>query len=300
MTIRVHIGAHKTATTEMQQAFRRMRARFAESRMAVVGPKGLRGDWVSLHRALFTDDTEARARAKTRFGRWLRRHDNHVISEENIIGGIHRRRIFGGNNQLYPDAAVNIGLLRELLGNPEIELFLSIRDPAEFVTSAYGQVLREGVAQDIEDYTVGYDVAALSWADLVERLRDCEGVSRVICWRYEDYAQLRPEVMTMLFGPELAALVPPAERHNAGYSQAAYDQFIEWVMDDVDEPFVELLKRARDMYPKLPGDPGMRLFPPETYERSREFYAKDVARLSRIPGATLLWPAGEDPADLPA
>ena len=168
------------------------------------------------------------------------------------------------------------------------------------MTSAYGQVLREGVAQDIEDYTAGYDVPALSWADLVGRLRDVEGVSKVVCWRFEDYAQLRPEIMTMLFGAELAALIPPAEMHNAGYSQAAYDQFIEWVMDDVDEPFVDLLKRAREMHPKLPGDPGMRLFPSQTYERSQKLYAEDVVRLSQIPGATLLLPAVQGPAGLPA
>lgn len=297
MTIRIHIGAHKTATTEMQQALRRLREPFAEANIGVVGPKGLRGGWISLHRAMFRKDDEARKTAETRLRRWLRRHDNHVLSEENIIGSVHRRRIFGAGNRFYPDAVTNIALLRELMGDPEIELFLSIRDPAEFVTSAYGQVLREGVAQGIEDYVAGYDVPEFSWAELVTRLVDCPGVTRLVCWRYEDYAALRPQVMSMLIGAELAARLPPPESHNPGLSEAAYRQFLDWVLDDLDEPFVDLLSRARAMYPKMPGDPGMRPLPAEIYAESRRRYGDDVARLAQITGVTLLLPETDVASD---
>ena len=300
MTIRIHIGAHKTATTEMQQALRRVRTRLEEAGTGVVGPRGLRGDWISLHRAMFAGDEEALGRARTRLGRWLRRHERHVISEENIIGTVHRRRIFGAGNVLYPEAAENLGLLRDLLGNPEVELFLSIRDPAEFVTSAYGQVLREGVAMGIEDYVEGYDVSAFSWAELVTRLRAVPGVTRITCWRYEDYAVLRPEIMSQLIGPELAALVPPPETHNAGMSEAAYRQFLEWVFDDIDAPFPELLARARAMHPKGPGDPGMRPLPEAVHVESRARYAGDVAALSALDGVVLLRPETGGAGDKPA
>lgn len=290
MTIRLHIGAHKTATTEIQQAMRRVRGQFEDAGTSYMGPKGLRGDWVSLHQAMFKRDEAAREKAITRFRRWLRNHDHHVLSEENIIGTIHRRRLFGGDNLLYPNAVENIGLLRELMGNPQVELFLSVRDPAEFVTSAYGQVLREGVAMGIEDYVAGFDVPTLSWSDLVGRLRDCDGVTRLVCWRYEDYADLRPHILSMLLGPDLAAIVPAQETHNAGFSEAAYQQFLTWVMEDLDESFVDLLYRARAAFPKGPGDPGMRPLPADVYARSRLTYPQDIARLAAMDGVTFLTP----------
>lgn len=300
MTIRIHIGAHKTATTEMQRALRAVRSQLEAGGTPFIGPGGLRGRWISLPRAMFQDDPEARGQAERRLRRWLRRHENHVISEENILGTVHRKRIFGPGNRLYPEAAENIARLRALMGDPEVELFLSIRDPAEFATSAYGQVLREGIAMGMEDYVEGHDVAAFSWAELVGRLTECPGVTRVTCWRYEDYAELRPRVLSLLLGEELAAAVPPPEPHNMGMSEAAYQQFMEWVMEDLDAPFLDLLARARAAHPKTAGDPGMRPLPPEVYARSLQSYPADVAALAAMDRVTLLLPETATVDDKPA
>ena len=300
MTIRIHIGAHKTATTEMQRALRRVRTVLEAGGNPFIGPGGLRGRWISLPRAMSNDDPEARGQAERRLRRWLRRNDNHVISEENILGTVHRKRIFGPGNQLYPEAAANIARLRALMGDPEVELFLSIRDPAEFATSAYGQVLREGISMGMEDYVEGYDVPAFSWAELVGRLTECPGVTRVTCWRYEDYAALRPRILSLLVGEELAATVPAAESHNMGISEAAFQQFMEWVLDDLDESFLDLLARARATYPKTAGDPGMRPLPPEVYARSRDTYPLDVAALAVMDRVTLLLPETGVGDDMPA
>lgn len=300
MTVRIHIGAHKTATTELQRALRTVRRQLEAGGTPFVGPSALRGRWISLPNALFRDDPELRGQAERRLRRWLRRHQNHVMSEENILGSVHRRRIFGDGNRLYPEAADNVTRLCALMGGPEAELFLSIRDPAEFVTSAYGQVLREGVAMGIEDYVEGYDVSSFSWAELVGRLTECDGVTGVTCWRYEDYAELRPRILSLLVGEELAEVVPAAESHNMGISAAAYDQFMAWILDDMDEPFTDLLARARAKHPKTAGDPGMRPLAPEVYARSRSSYPGDVAALQALPGVTLLLPESGADSDKPA
>lgn len=292
MTIRIHIGAHKTATTEMQHALRSVRLRLEEAGVSYRGPGGLRGNWIALRRALLHVDSDEHNHAQMRLRSWLGRAQHYLLSEENILGSAHRRQVFGPGNRLYPFAEVSITRLLALMGNPEVELFLAIRDPAEFVTSAYGQVLREGVAMAIEDYVQGYDVAAFSWADLAARLTACPGVTRLVCWRYEDYAALRPRIMSELLGKEAAALVPPMASHNAGISEAAYQQFCTWIMDDVDIElsFVDLLQRARAAHPKKPGEPGMRPLPPEVYANSRMAYPRDVAALQAMKGVTLLLP----------
>lgn len=303
MTLRIHIGAHKTATTELQRALRKMRDRLAEGGVGFYGPPGLRSERIQLHLAMHGDDPAARRKASRRLGRWLQQHETCVMSEENIAGSIFRRGMFGPGNILYPQAESSIASLRDLLGGRDFELFLSIRDPAGFVTSAYGQLLRQSHPTDIETYVKGYDVASLSWAGLAERLTACPGVTRLTCWRYEDYAALRPRILTALIGADLAAEVPAPEHHNSGISDAAYRQFVEWVMADREEPFAELLQRARAAHPKGPGVSGMRPLPAEVYERSRAFYAGDVRRLSALPGVTFIAPqspANGTIADKPA
>lgn len=290
MTIRVHIGAHKTASTEIQQALRSVRPRLEEHGMGYVGPRGLRGDWIQLIPAMFGTNEDDRKQAITRLKRWLARYDNHLISEENIIGTLPRHALLGKENQLYPFAERNIQSLRKLMKNPEIELFLAIRDPASFITSAYGQIMRQQALTGIDYYTLEHRVDELSWADLAGRLVSCPGVTRLICWRYEDYTDLRPTLLSLMLGEKLAAIVPDPQPHNIGISEAAYQQFVEWVMGDDDSLPEDLLRKARKAFPKQPGESGMRPLPEAIYSRSAEYYTDDVRRLSQLEGVVLLSP----------
>ena len=234
MTIRIHLGAHKTATTELQRALRSVRDALGSDGLGYLGPRALRSEVSPLFHAIHKGEPDAWESCRRRFAGWLSRHEDHLISEENILGTTFRGAMFGKDNRIYPAASEALSQLIVLLGGGPVELFLSVRDPAQFVTSAYGQQLKTGTGIDIESYTGGVSVADLSWTDLVQRLLSVPGVARLICWRYEDYAALRPVILERMLGAERAAIVPAASWRNAGISDAAYRAFAEMVMEDLD------------------------------------------------------------------
>ncbi|SDE55965.1 hypothetical protein SAMN05421538_1087 [Paracoccus isoporae] len=288
MTLRIHLGAHKTATTELQHAFRRVRGKLIAGGLGYLGPRSLRSEALPLYTALHAGDDAAQSIAKTELNAWLARHDHHLISEENIIGTTYRAAMFGEGNILYPGAKDAVDALLALLGHPEVELFLAVRDPARFVSSAYGQQLRMGVAIDIDRYVSGLSVEELAWTELAQRLLSCEGVTRLVCWQYEYYVALRPQVIREMVGPDLAPIVPAPTWRNGGISQDAYHLFAELAMSDLDTPVEKLLNRACAEHPKTRGVPAMRPLRPRVYAASRRNYARDLEQLSRLDGVTWL------------
>ena len=258
-------------------------------RTGYLGPRA-RAEVSPLFHAIHKGEPDAWESCRRRFAGWLSRHEDHLISEENILGTTFRGAMFGKDNRIYPAASEALSQLIVLLGGGPVELFLSVRDPAQFVTSAYGQQLKTGTGIDIESYTGGVSVADLSWTDLVQRLLSVPGVARLICWRYEDYALLRPVILERMLGAERAAIVPAASWRNAGISDAAYRAFAEMVMEDLESPVEDLLQRACALHPKTEGVPAMRPLRPRVYGRARRNYAQDMARLSALEGVELLAP----------
>ena len=52
------------------------------------------------------------------------------------------------------------------------------------------------------------------------------GVARVVVWRYEDYAALRPRFLARLLPPALAAGIPDPPPANESVTQAGYEWFV--------------------------------------------------------------------------
>ncbi|MFV0294332.1 MAG: hypothetical protein ACK5II_14410 [Paracoccus sp. (in: a-proteobacteria)] len=301
MTIRIHLGAHKTATTELQHAIQRVSGKLAEAGTGYIGPKVLRREDLSFSRSLVPEKSHAKAvnRLLNEFSSWLGSHDNHLLSEENIIGTTSRGFVFGKGGYIYPKAINRLKALLSMLGYPEVELFLAIRDPAQFVTSAYGQQLRAGAAIDISSYVGRARVSAMSWVPLVQDLLACPGVTRLVCWRYEDHTVLRPRILGEMLGPDLAGIVPEATWRHGGISEAAYRAFVETAMSDLETPVEVLLKGACQAYPKTAGVPGMKPLRRRVYSLSGRAYALDVKRISQLEGVTWLAPGqvdGQDPS----
>ena len=290
MSLRIHIGVHKTATTELQFALRQSSDALAAGGLGYLGPWALRRGQLPLHNALRGGDPAAEEEMRAVFGEWFAAHPEHLLSEENIIGTTHRTSLFGPGGQLYPAAADQLSRLLSLMGGVEAEIYMAVRDPADFVTSAYGQQLKTGMPGDMDGYLRGLRVRDLSWAELAGRLLQCDGVKQVICWRYEDHAETRPALLERMLGPELAGEVPRMRWHNGGISQAAYDMLAQLVLADTRTPISELLQRARKEHPRKAGVPPMRLLPPRVHRRSLDAYASDLETLAGMDHVTLLRP----------
>lgn len=300
MTTCIHIGVHKTATTELQQALKAVEWRLARGGMCYLGPDGLRGRMVQLEKVLGDPDAGAAQQARARLVQATEGFGNLLLSEENILGTTRRASVLGQGGAVYPGAQGRLACLLALLDRPEVEIFMAVRDPAGFLTSTFGQQLRQPMPVHEDVYLRDFRLQAFSWADLARRLLTVPGVRRLTVWRYEDYAALRPQILQAMIGRRAAQRVAPAQMVNPGISQAAYDAFVTAALEDTDTPTRTLLSAACRRFPKTEGATSMRIFAPELHAESLHRYARDMDDLAGLDRVRLLCPDGQgaDPSAL--
>ncbi|MDO5656875.1 MAG: hypothetical protein Q4G36_00900 [Paracoccus sp. (in: a-proteobacteria)] len=292
MSVRIHIGAHKTATTHLQKAFSQARPALAERNFGYAGPGRLRAGGCNLADCLRepgkpSDNSRLMAQ---RLQKWRADHADLLISEENILGGTRKQAVFGDAGELYPRAVPRLRYLLTLLNRPRATVFLSVRDPAQFAVSSFFQQLVGMKEVTVEDYLEGIDVTRLHWSGLVARISAMPSVSRVVVWRFEDYPALRPRLNARLTRPDLAPLIPDPAPNNTSMSQEAYDLFVSRAIRDLQTPLKKLLRDAMEELPKGPGRPGLRPLDEALYRASAENYARDIDRIAALPGVELLRP----------
>lgn len=291
MALSIHLGAHKTASTHLQHSLRQVRDGLREAGLALVDPNLLRGDPLSLSLILaqgMGGPDEAGARQVLRD---LRQGcPDLLISEENILGLTHRSRLFSRKGELYPRAAARLRHVIALAGDEPAVLYLSLRDPASFIVSAFALQVAGGKEIDLDSYLCGRDPARSVWLDLVGRLAAVEEVLRIVLWRYEDYPALRPQLLERLLPPGLAGLVPDPPPANVGLTQAGYEWLLRRAAAEPEADIRLLARRARARFQPAGGHAPLRLLDEATHARSAENYARDIEILRAIPGVELLEP----------
>ena len=281
----LHLGAHKTATTHLQRSIRRRVKALSAAGVHFHGPQQLRGPGLSLperfglslpgagrpHRG---DPARALADLVPGGGRL-------VLSEENFAGHL-QGRLGRVPTPLYPKAATRCGALSRAAGVGSVTVALALRNPSDFLTSAYSQLLIGGRRVPPTDFMARNPLMGIDWADLVARLAARPEVREVIVWRYEDYAPLFRTICTALLGPAGEVVVPMAGRVHRGLSRGAVAALLAGGGPDRD------VAAIRDAHPIGPGNPALEVFSAEDHELSQEFYADQTARIAALPCVTLL------------
>lgn len=290
MALTIHLGAHKTASTHLQQSVRQVRDRLLAAGVFHADPVLLRGS-LPLAAALAKGPGSVPAR---RFSAELRRMraglPDLLLSEENILGGTHRERLHSARGVIYPEAQARVRQVIAMAGGGPATLLLAVRDPAAFHVSAFALQLSLGNEIELGAYLGGRDPARAGWAGLVARLAALEEAARIVVWRYEDYRQLRPRILALMLPPGLAALVPEPPPANVSLSQPGYEWFLRRAMADSEVDLRILAGRACRRFDRGAGHAPLRLLPEEDYRRSAANYARAIARLRRMPKVELLEP----------
>jgi len=295
MALSIHLGAHKTASTHLQNSLRLVGDQLRAAGLAYVHPGMLRNATLPLSYVLAQGQgaaTDAGARQALQDMRAGCR--DMLISEENILGLTRRSRLFSRSGEVYPRAARRLRHVMALAGGGPTVLYLSLRDPACFMASAFALQVSRGREIEFDAYLGGRDAADIGWAELVGRLAEVRGVSRIVLWRYEDYALLRPRILARLLPAGLAEHVPDPPPANVGLTQAGYDWLLRRasaLMEsgaEVDLP--TLSQRARLRFPPGRGHAPLRPFDEKTGARSAANYAREIAALRTMPGVELLEP----------
>lgn len=292
MQLFLHVGAHKTATTHLQSRLTEARPRLWPRRIACICPQQTRAGQVQLSTL-----TQFPGRFPKIEASWRKRLDlieaqgvtRCVISEENFTGEIHRHLLVGRDGAAYPQAVARLEALLHILGRKPDQIFLGVREPASFITSAFGMWMRAGQGVLIDHFLGGADPCQIRWADLGRRLRALPGRPELTVWRFEDYPRIRNSVIEAMVGAEAAPLVGTSPRKLVGWSQAAYDSFIDSVHNaDGSVPLRALADAALRAYPRGPERPGFQVLAPDVLARCAAGYDADVAELTAQPGVRLI------------
>lgn len=207
-TWRIHLGAHKTGTTHVQDLLALRRTELAE--IGIDYPTR-----AMLRKARFAKHVSP-LRGGLKDTRWLvrlrrflmlrrirgdRPATTRLISEEQILGlsdGLLRP-------ELYPNATIRLGRLRELTGGEPTTLFLSVRNPADGIPSAYAQCLRVGFRYipRIEDVIQQALARPPSWTHLARRIKAAFPEAQLVVWRLEDYTRNPGAYLDLLVGKPL-------------------------------------------------------------------------------------------------
>lgn len=197
----VHLGAHKTATTYLQNALNGKRDLLRAQGTALILPGDLRRG----ERAARTDDNSEVPDVKAQLSALAADTATHriVLSEENFTGSTGHNL---ARKSIYPSIRRRLSRLPAALNHPNVTILFCLRDYGPFVSSNITTALRFGKVFDTEELRLAFLVLHRCWVDVIADLRAAFPAAQLKIWRYETFAQIEAQVFAEMVGafqPEL-------------------------------------------------------------------------------------------------
>ncbi|WP_347822480.1 hypothetical protein [uncultured Planktomarina sp.] len=280
----IHAGAHKTASTHLQNRVLENENLVVKSGCSYLGPEKIRDQFGTLWRALGRSDTPDEQKRK--LAALAAGQPRLVISEENIIGGF--KDLMNGPNRaiLYPKAVERLARLAQLVAPNPLHIAMAVREPSSYYVSVYNQLLLSGRFQTWERFSKGLDPTAVKWSDILRPIAEIPGVAAVSIWRYEDYHRLLPQILNTLLGqPRPDIPLHMEKRMHEGLSERAVQACCTWHAAGYDG---RLGAVAREDFPVSDAYPKFSPWPEELMRESRAAYGRDIEALGRAGNITVL------------
>jgi hypothetical protein len=280
----IHAGAHKTASTHLQNRLLENEKRVVKSGCSYLGPEKIRDQFGTLWRALGRSDTPDEQKRK--LAALAAGQPRLVISEENIIGGF--KDLMNGPNRaiLYPKAVERLARLAQLVAPNPLHIAMAVREPSSYYVSVYNQLLLSGRFQTWERFSKGLDPTAVKWSDILRPIAEIPGVAAVSIWRYEDYHRLLPQILNTLLGqPRPDIPLHMEKRMHEGLSERAVQACCTWHAAGYGG---RLGAVAREDFPVSDAYPKFSPWPEALMRESRAAYGRDIEALGRAGNITVL------------
>ena len=280
----IHAGAHKTASTHLQNRVLENENLVVKSGCSYLGPEKIRDQFGTLWRALGRSDTPDEQERK--LAALAAGQPRLVISEENIIGGF--KDLMNGPNRaiLYPKAVERLARLAQLVAPNPLHIAMAVREPSSYYVSVYNQLLLSGRFQTWERFSKGLDPTAVKWSDILRPIAEIPGVAAVSIWRYEDYHRLLPQILNTLLGqPRPDIPLHMEKRMHEGLSERAVQACCTWHAAGYGG---RLCAVAREDFPVSDAYPKFSPWPEALMRESRAAYGRDIEALGRAGNITVL------------
>lgn len=290
---RIHLGAHKTATTHLQETLTLVRPALAARGIDYLPNRLVRER--RLARTLWRRQLKARLPV---IGPWHMREtieavvtplrlgpETVVLSEENILGIPDQiLRV-----PFYPQAALSVARLAALGRRAELVFFLSIRGYDTLLPSAYAESLKFRPPRPGGFDAAGLAARAPSWYELVAQIRRAAPGVPLRIWRQEDYRANAEAIMAEVCGLELGPLPDISDPSWTRSPTAEGIRAAEAL--DPGLSMAERRERVGEIYATAEGE-RYRPFAEAERRALRERYAADLARIeAEFPGAIMRFPA---------
>lgn len=247
----LHLGAHKTATTSIQQALETQRAALNSRGTALILPRDLRrggtgsegdnhGDVPSLATQLL--DFSRRDRIQ-----------RIVVSEENLIGSSGQNL---ARKSLYPNITRRLERLPKALNHPNVTILFSLRDYGPFVSSSATTAIRRGKTFDADALRTAFLVLHRTWLDVVCDLGALYPAANLRLWRYEDFTNAVPYIWSEI---GISHQPPPLKRSFKTLSHAAMAQALDRIETST-EPVRQIIRTAAQIHPITETNPAYSLW----------------------------------------
>lgn len=282
LSITLHIGAHKTATTHLQNSLAAAAQDLAATGVMFYGPRDFRWGKPTLQERFDIGNRPQDARPLSNpdaLVDLVQGGHRVVLSEENFSGTLLNG--FGKMRRpLYPDLPRRLSLLAARAA--PLDVVLGIRNPAHILNSAYSQLVLADRPIPLKTYLQKNPFERVDWVSLCSRILEVQGVRSLTVWRHEDYGALFPRICRRMTGPGAPAVRPIPGRMHQGLSAAAVAAITG------KEPLP--LKDALARFPAGEGHPPFDAYAPEDHALSKEYYDTQIAELDAMPRLTRLKP----------
>ena len=289
MTVHIHLGAHKTASTHIQAILRKNAAELTAAGVTIVRPKEVRTAVGSVRERMGHPLFPAfggmpRRRAMRRLARLGAGATHLVAADENTLGLC---ADIVSTGLLYPDAGIRTALWQRFRDGHDTTIYLAIRAYPSFFAAVHAQAGRNGRYERLMPAQAAA-LAALPrrWPEVIDEISGALPGAKVILWAYEDYAAVRSEVLMRMTG--LSDLKPVAVRPMRTPTAAAMTALSEAGL----RGHVTEAQRAEiiAIHPNVKGAAAYSPWTPDQRAYMRAAYAEDLTALKARFGAQFLSP----------
>ncbi|WP_299354691.1 hypothetical protein [uncultured Shimia sp.] len=292
MQIVLHIGAHFTDEGKLLKSLGKNREHFSEHGISLPKPRSYR---TNIRKTL--NDVHSVRNSEAREAILLGMIDESVDSPDRVIlsndNFICVPRMAVRLNLYYPNADERLADLCNLFHGDDIEIFMSIRNPATYLPALLAGIPEE----NSEELTEGLVATALRWSETIRRIRKALPNVSLTVWCNEDTPIIWEELLREMSGLEATQpLAGGDDLLNEIMSPEGMDRYADYLEKHPDLNQMQKRRVIAAFLDKFALDEEVEEeldFPgwtDEFIEALTDIYDEDVYEISRIPGVTLITP----------
>ncbi len=277
--ILLHVGAHKTATTHLQNRW----SHLARSSRSVACPP------LDEVRKQFLPACGQGADAQRNARRWLASHcegrDTVVVSDENMLGFCEEP--FQGG-QLYTQARERVARLAGVLQGHRVTVLFSVRGYADWLRSAWCETIRHQPYKPFRKSFKSLDTPQRGWEHVAGDVLQALPEADLAWWRYEDLEPARAALDTLVFGAAATADVPvDAKRERQSFSRPAI-KLLDEIFTSAGPDVATKARASVEKVLRMPQQPRFDPWQPEETALFEMAYRRSLAALGTLPRSRAL------------